>query len=155
MRSCWKQHPDTRPSFSECKRSISRILEERDPSVYQSIVVSLSDAWLTVTPGVRSTSKISDASNNDFLPEPMVNAYVAASRKSSDNAKGASADQQNTEETRIDKKHVPPVSVTIPHEEQRKKDAPDPYVTGLNAGPSPITVVPDIPYNICQFADTL
>lgn len=78
MKFCWRENPNERPDFSDCKNYISSVLRERSPEDYSSFERELADAWVGM---VMSRPQLQEA-NADRQPMPsdplLESAYVGA-----------------------------------------------------------------------------
>lgn len=78
MLDCWRENPDIRPSFAQCKGRIARCLEQQSPSAYQSILIGLSEAWLKLSSSNESNSTLDNAGSDKTFDKPQDDQAVIA-----------------------------------------------------------------------------
>lgn len=69
MQSCWRDIPESRPSFSDCKNVIRQALQQRSDQAYQTLEFALSDGWLAMSAGAqRLNPGMQSHAENDAYP---------------------------------------------------------------------------------------
>lgn len=156
MRDCWKENAEARPTFSECKRTISRILEQRSPDTYQLMTLSLSEAWLAI-PHVEGRS-----SGRSSPTTPGISVV--------DERGQTSSPFRSVSEDLVKKEVVTALSASAegPVKRIELQDPPSPYAKAgvvrkegyvpampKDEGGSVNADVPDIPYSSCMIEHAL
>lgn len=84
MLSCWNKDPDTRPTFSECKRRLGQYLDEICGEAYRALLLILASAKAASDELQLGTSTPTDSTESGSARYAMFGGSESA--KSSDNS---------------------------------------------------------------------